>query len=502
MKSEVICFEETPLQFANGQRASHPCDGLTLFGPFDSRGVDRPRQITYGVFGTPSGLAAFDAFSQRLRQPILSEGDHDPTLWPHFPGFEEAFQVTWDSIPACQEPIDPAALHEAATLGDAHERVYKTVGLYMEQLAAARRRDDPFQCFICIVPDEVKQNCRIKSKVFGTAGRVPKSKEIKMRRTMDELFANTADAFFQPQQYEFSLNFRRQLKARVMELGVPVQIVLESTLRLGERQSTKERGLTPLSDRAWNLATALYYKAGFKPWKLATARDGVCYVGIAFKDADEKKTNACCAAQMFLDDGDGVVFVGEFGPWYSPVTKQYHLPQDDARRLLKGVLDTYDQQHGKPLREVFLHCRSSLDAEELAGYQAACPEGVKLVAVRVAEERFGMRLYRPGTRPVLRGTFWPVTDRRGFLWASGFKPRLRTYNGPDVPIPLVIDIQHGDADLETVARDIFALTKLNYNACKLGEDQPVTVKFSDAVGEILIANQGARVKHPNFKYYI
>ena len=121
---------------------------------------------------------------------------------------------------------------------------------------------------------------------------------------------------------------------------------------------------------------------------------------------------------------------------------------------------------------------------------------------RVAEERFGMRLHRPGTRPVLRGTFWSVTGRRGFLWASGFKLRLRTYNGPDVPIPLVIDIQHGDADLETVARDIFALTKLNYNACKLGEDQPVTVKFSDAVGEILIANQGAKVKHPNFKYYI
>ncbi len=71
-----------------------------------------------------------------------------------------------------------------------------------------------------------------------------------------------------------------------------------------------------------------------------------------------------------------------------------------------------------------------------------------------------------------------------------------------MPIPLVIDIQHGDADLETVARDIFALTKLNYNACKLGEDQPVTVKFSDAIGEILIANQGAKVKHPSFKYYI
>jgi len=502
MKTEVICFEETSLQFANGQLALHPCDGLTLFGPFDSRGVDRPRQITFGVFGTPSGLVAFDAFSQRLRLPILTDADLDSTLWPHFPGFEEAFQIVWDAKPACQEKVDADALHQAATLGDPYERVYKAVGLYMNQFAVAKRRDDPFQCFICIVPDEVFQNCRINSKVRDVLGAIPSKPEIRKRQSHQDLFAGTSDAAFDPKHYAYSLDFRRQLKARVMELNVPVQIIRESTLRLGQRQSTKERGLTPLSDRAWNLATALYYKAGFKPWKLAAGREGVCYVGIAFKDADEKKTKACCAAQMFLDDGDGVVFVGEFGPWYSDVTKQYHLPRDSAKRLLSGVLSTYQQQHGKPLTEVFLHCRSCLDNEELAGYLEACPEGVKLVAVRVAEERFGMRLYRPGTRPVLRGTFWPVTDRRGFLWASGFKPRLRTYNGSDVPIPLVIDIQHGSVELETVARDIFALTKLNYNACKLGEDQPVTVKFSDAVGEILIANQAASVKHPNFKYYI
>jgi hypothetical protein len=88
------------------------------------------------------------------------------------------------------------------------------------------------------------------------------------------------------------------------------------------------------------------------------------------------------------------------------------------------------------------------------------------------------------------------------LWASGFKPALRTYEGFDVPEPLRIEIQHGDADITEVARDIFGLTKLNYNACKLGESQPVTVHFSDAVGEILVANQGTKHFLPNFKYYV
>src|SRR5690606_21205312 len=102
----------------------------------------------------------------------------------------------------------------------------------------------------------------------------------------------------------------------------------------------------------------------------------------------------------------------------------------------------------------------------------------------------------------VRGTFWPWSDRVGYLWASGFKPALRTYDGFDVPEPLRIEVQHGRADLLQVAKDVFALTKLNYNACKLGESQPVTVHFSDAVGEILVANQGATHFLPNFKYYV
>ena len=122
--------------------------------------------------------------------------------------------------------------------------------------------------------------------------------------------------------------------------------------------------------------------------------------------------------------------------------------------------------------------------------------------ILVAPDRQGLKAYRSGTRPVVRGTFWKVSERASFLWASGFKPVLRTYNGRDVSEPLRIDIQHGETDIRQVAVDIFGLTKLNYNACKLGESQPVTVHFSEAVGEILVANKGTKDFLPNFKYYV
>ena len=75
-------------------------------------------------------------------------------------------------------------------------------------------------------------------------------------------------------------------------------------------------------------------------------------------------------------------------------------------------------------------------------------------------------------------------------------------DGWKTPVPLQIDIQHGEASIEQVARDILGLTKLNYNARKLGESRPVTVGFSDAVGEILISNPTVTDRRPNFKFYI
>ena len=199
---------------------------------------------------------------------------------------------------------------------------------------------------------------------------------------------------------------------------------------------------------------------------------------------------------------DGIVFLGEYGPWYSPKEKQFHLSEQKAFSHLEGILKTYRELGGKQLTEIFLHCRSDINAREFAGYQRACPAGVKLAGIRVRPDRFGFRIFRNGRMPVMRGTFLKLNERTGFLWASGFKPRIATYDGWETPTPLRIEVQHEDAPIERVAQDILGLTKLNYNACHLGDGQPVTVGFSDAVGEILISNPTVEYRRPNFKYYI
>jgi hypothetical protein len=94
---------------------------------------------------------------------------------------------------------------------------------------------------------------------------------------------------------------------------------------------------------------------------------------------------------------------------------------------------------------------------------------------------------------VLRGTAYIRSPRQAYLWTVGFVPRLQTYLGKEVPNPLFIDVCRGKAAIEQVLKDILALTKLNYNACQFGDGTAVTLKFADAVGEILTAGPVERL---------
>jgi len=492
---------EPLLEFRYGQRVHDPRDGLSLFGPFDSDAPSHPSTISYGLVGTEAGLEQVQEFIDLLRSPIFASGESaNLKLWPAFPGFEVAFSSRLPPKPTRKFSLVENDLLKLSRNRDPNQRAYSVVDYYLEGVKDVLKGDEKLQVVICVVPERVYLNCRPRSAVLDGIGDPVTFTQRKLRaKGQEDLFVSR-----DLQPYQFSVDFRRQLKARVMELDMPIQIIRETTLRLDDTKIFGERGLTPLSDRAWNLSTALYYKAGGKPFRLSGAREGVCYVGLVYKKAEaihDSKT-ACCAAQMFLDSGDGVVLRSDFGPWYSPETKQLHLDTRQARKLLLRVLKTYENLEGKPLKEVFLHYRSEISGDEFTAFRAACPEGVKVVGIRVREDRYGLHLYREGKLPIIRGTFWKINERIGYLWASGFKSRLGTYDGVETPVPLRIEIQFGQANMDQVATDILGLTKLNYNECKFGDSAPVTIGFSDAVGEILVTNPSITEPNNRFKFYI
>ncbi len=494
---------EPKLLFRHDQKMEDPRDGLTLFGPIENY---KPHGIRSGVVGTREGLRKFREYLKSLQTPVFNENS---TTRPFFPGFETVFGTKWSPDDIMYVELQGNELHDVLYHEDTHHRVYDTVTLVANKiLEAVRDEDSSADIWFVVLPDEVHQYCRANAQLRKDLIVTPK----KMNRARAKKLLVNPSLFVEDNvdaaPYGYDANFHNQLKARLLFSSVATQIFRESTLApyeyLNPFDKPKRDFSKIMGHLAWSISTAAFYKTGGRPWKLADIREKVCYVGLVYK-LDERggdPRNACCAAQMFLDSGDGIVFKGAVGPWYNKKRGEFHLKPPQAKALIGIAVDTYRKKEGTNPKELFIHAKTRFNDEEWQGFSDAVPSGTNLVGITI-KKNVPLKLYRPDSKfPMLRGLAYVRDDRSGFLWTKGFVPRLQTSLAMEVPNPLFVEISKGTADIETVLLDILALTKLNYNACIYGDGDPVTLRFADAIGEILTAAPLDSTPPLSFKYYI
>ena len=100
---------------------------------------------------------------------------------------------------------------------------------------------------------------------------------------------------------------------------------------------------------------------------------------------------------------------------------------------------------------------------------------------------------------------YALRNASGYLLTEGtlFSPCSRLYASNRSCISLLVEINRGDGDLDVVLRDVLGLTKVNYNSCDYASGLPVTLKFADRVGEILLASpRGCEAPPLSFRFYI
>jgi hypothetical protein len=427
-----------------------------------------------------------------------------------FPGFGAVFGAELPSSPVAELCVGDTELRSAVFDADRHQGMFAAVDLFAKEILRYRHESEAtIDIWFVVVPEYVYTYGRPLSKI-PSAERVEVGRGI--NRKLAEKIESTPSLFPEDNEaaipYQYELNFHNQLKARLLEQGdVVVQVVRETTIAPNDflrRDGRPIRGTQDAATLAWNLSVTTYYKFGKRPWRLEYIREGVCYIGLVFKRLSETADSrlACCGAQMFLSSGDGVVFRGAVGPWRSPATREFHLSRIAARDLALMVIEAFQRSHGKPPAEVFIHGLAHFNDEEWAGFQEALPVGTSLVGVRIREGN-ELKLFRPGSRPVLRGTTLLQSERGGYLWTRGYIPYLKTYMGRESPNALRVDLLRGDADLTTVMRDVMGLTKLNFNSCTYADGLPVTLRFANMVGEILTAGPEQNRTAPlPFKHYI
>lgn len=501
-KSQIYKFPEPDLKFAYGQNLTDPRDGLTIFGPYDKGELN---DFRVGVIGTSIGIRRCKDYIAKISKPVYHT--KPDIAYPFFPGFEEVFGITFNFSSTPEIVIEESTISLIARYSDNHIRVGELVNLYVDEIVKNNRENEkkPNLWFV-VIPDLIYQVSRPNSTVTGTD-----SITVGIKDYHSGLLFSDEKTERWRQSYFYENHFHNQLKIKLLKHSILTQIIKESTIAYEEIYSSafKIKALK-VSDtaKAWNICTALYYKLGGMPWKLAKVREGVCYLGLTFKKDDTKldPKYACCAAQMFLDSGDGMVFRGRVGPYYNTKTEEYHLTKESAGEILKLVVKAYKQNNENRLpKQIFIHGKTFFEDEEWDGFMSAAQEedkAIDVVGIRIKKDNT-LKLFRSsGDFPVLRGSAFIKKRDEAFLWTKGFIPRIQSVLGLETPNGLNVKIIRGQADINTVCKDVLSLTKLNYNSCIFCDGQPVTLKFADTIGEILTAGPNENLDVLPFMYYI
>ncbi|MFE4757914.1 hypothetical protein ACFRIB_48385 [Streptomyces mirabilis] len=217
-------------------------------------------------------------------------------------------------------------------------------------------------------------------------------------------------------------NLRAGIKARAMHRGLRTQLLQQETVESDLDAHTSD--LEHHADLAWNLFTAIYFKAGGFPWTPVGLAEGTCHLGVTFyRQHGERSTMRTSVAQAF-------VLRGSPFEWKS---KWPHPPVEEASRLISDVIGRYKQTMGRTPPHIVIHKQSRFFPEEREGFEDALSSyEYDLVALAPAT---GVRMMRHGEYPPSRGTYVSLGDRR-YLYTIGYVPSLGCYPHGHVLAPV------------------------------------------------------------------
>lgn len=466
--SRIGCeyLEEPSLLFCGGREHVSARAGIALFGP---RSLDiqerHPSTTRVGLIGSGASIEAAHRWVNSCLAGVDGDSEHDA-----FPGYNErqgfytslAFADRWNQTLALNE------LHAVAKERLYRDRFATALALVSEKLRSLAHKDSPPDCVILALPDELLKHCETVDYAEAGQGIVHR-------------------------------DFRRALKAEVMKYRLPTQIIRQRTTEA----VPSSREVDHKSRVAWNVFSSLYFKSGGIPWSPKGLEPGTCYVGISFYRPAGVGSKLLCTsvAQAFNEYGEGLVLRGQDFVWDPRAYgRSPHLSHEQAKALIDLVFKRYRDEVKQMPRRVVIHKSSRFWPAEKEGFQEAL--GVvpyyDLVAVRPNNQ---VRLLREGQYPPLRGVTFTVDDVR-YLYTTGFIPALNAYPHGHVPSPLQVADYIGDTSLTKILAEILLLTKMNWNTTAFADLRPITLRFSQLVGDIIREIPPDREPLPQFKYYM
>jgi hypothetical protein len=487
-------LEEPELEFGAGRHIDIRF-GIMNYGPLDFDLPVAPKNINVGIIGGKESVEGVRQWLERCRTEILAKpgkGDPDkpnkqPNLFTRFPGFsaDRGFCSTLVMDDTLCRDFSSTNIAAIGKLPNRNSRIARSVDLYMEEIQYLAQNTDA-KVIVCAVPIALLE-------AMG-----PEEVDDEDTEEGEETDPGVTS----------QLDFHDMLKARAMQqYRKPIQIILPSTYDDSKhRQQSKNGRRRELQDeatRAWNIHTALYYKAEGVPWRLPRASTDltVCYIGVSFYKSLDKHALLTSVAQVFNQRGEGVVVRGG-AAIISKDDRQAHLSEQHACDLLREALARYWEVHKTFPARVVIHKSSRFDTNEEKGFGEALKEKGIATHDLLWISSSATKLYRAGKYPPLRGTLLTLDDREMVLYTRGSVDFFETYPGMYVPSPLRIRLAKAEQTQQFLAREILALSKMNWNNTQFDGAEPVTLRASRNCSSVLRYCSEGRQIEPRYSFYM
>ena len=413
VKLQII--EESRLAFHQNKMHVDIRAGLSAFGAFDKGSAGVPIPIRLGVIGTTATVDGVRDWLEQCKNGVASGEEKLTTLRPPFPGMtEQVFGTSLELSDAATRTITRHELTAALGKSEPLRHLAETFMQHARDLAGK----SGLHVLVVAPPPEVF--------ALGDAPQASVSDP-----PIDELQEPAPE---QLAPSPSTLNFHDMFKAQAIDLQLPCQVLRPDTYGSSAAGRARGRRLQDKATTAWNFHTALYYKAGGVPWRLARQPSTLttCYVGVSFFKSLAGDKLMTSVAQVFDERGEGLVVQGGSAS-YDKDDRSPHLSAEDAQELLAGGLATYRREHKTMPARLVMHKTSYFNVQEKEGFTRAAEDEKLEVLDLVTVRRSGARVLRAGDSPMVRGTAMLFDEKSGIVYLKGTVPYFQVYPGAYIP---------------------------------------------------------------------
>lgn len=496
MKIDVL--REPKIEFSNAKTDIDPRRGLPRNGPSDNRGL---RQIRLGFVGLAEDVRATVSWFSKMEQFIPAK-EGNSARFRNWPGLKKALNAEFSMEDRYQRHINASQYELLMKEAQRGQKFGELVELFESEIAGLYGDEAP-DCIVVCIKSELG-DLRVVNP-----GLTPEERHaLEMLRAEEE---SDQLALFQPSPDELEAaralstmaddllfrTFYRALKAKIMSdnQAVPIQVIRRDTV---DRPDDKGHSH---ATRAWNSAVSIYYKSRGIPWRPADLPKNVCFVGVSFHHMKKRGGHLVYAsvAQAYSTDIEPYAIKGANIDHSQKRDRQPYLNEAQAQSLMGQILEEYEKRAGVTPDRVVIHKTTHYQPEEVEGFQKGAKDRVAncdLIWIR----NTSFRIVRKGTEEPWRGTLCSV-DGHNYLFTSGYIPWWNEYPGMHIPAPLEIGSM-SETDIPARAREILALTKMNWNSSDGITRLPITLLFARRVGELMCEMSDNATPNPSFRFYV